>query len=117
MEQLDTYQHIPYGTPAWKKRYTRRMQIENLNNMVKNDGGLKDGWCRALGVIANNMGLLALTVAHNLRQAKSYLSRKRPAETNGDQQPPPDNATAPPSKPVITNGTAPRGPPGSTPTT
>ena len=111
VEQLDTYQHIPYGTPAWKKRYTRRMQIENLNNMIKNDGGLKDGWCRALGAIANNMGLLALTVAHNLRQAKSYLSRKRSAENNGNQQPPPDNETALPNKPVATNGTAPRGPP------
>ena len=116
MEQLDTYQHIPFGTPAWKKRYTRRMQIENFNNMVKTDGGLRHGWCRALGAIANNMGLLALTVAHNLRQAKSYLSRKRSEENNGDHPPPPDNETAPPNKPVATNGTTPRGPPGNTPT-
>lgn len=117
VEQLDTYQQIPFGTPAWHKRYTRRMQIENLNNLLKNTGGLRHGWCRALGVIANNMGLLALAVAHNLRQGKRYLSRKRSVENNGDQPPHQDNGTTPPSKPVVTNGTSPRGPPAAAPTT
>ena len=35
VEKLDTYQHIPFGTPAWKKRYGGRGQIENLNSLVK----------------------------------------------------------------------------------
>ena len=109
VKQLDTYQHIPYGTPAWHKRYTRRMQIENLNNMFKNNGGLRHGWCRALGAIANNMGLLAIAVAHNLRQAKKHLLD--PEETNGDHPPSQDNGTAPPSKPAVGNGTAARAPP------
>ena len=77
--------------------------------MFKNGGGLGRGWCRALGVIANNMGLLALAVAHNLRQAKKH--RLDPAEHNGHQPASQDNGTVPPQKPVVTNGTAPRGPP------
>ena len=48
VEELDTYQHIPFGTPAWKKRYGGRGQIENLNSLVKDKGSLEDGWCRAL---------------------------------------------------------------------
>ncbi|MCQ3804295.1 MAG: hypothetical protein OXC98_01080 [bacterium] len=112
VEKLDTYQLVPYGTPAWKKSYkSRRVQIENLNGIVKEKGGLKDGWCRAFGLAAHNLGLLALLVAHNLRQAKRYQTRQRQqsTESNG-QQPPPTHAAAPPSAPSR-NGLTTRGPP------
>ena len=41
VEELDTYQHIPYGTPAWQKRYGGRLQIENLNSLVKTTAASK----------------------------------------------------------------------------
>ena len=104
VEQLDTYQLIPYGTLAWKQRYNRRMQIENVNNMVKDKGGLKDGWCGAFGLAPNNLGLLALAVAHNLREAKGYEYRKQSIADSGNQPPTPPSAPA-------RNGPTRRGPP------
>ena len=106
VEKLDTYQHIPYGTPAWKKSYGRRLQIENLNSLVKNDGGLKDGWCRALGEAAHNFGLLALLIAHNLRQPNNFDHEYQPH----GEQPPTPTRERPPSKPTA-NGLTTRGPP------
>ena len=82
------------------------MQIENLNSLVKNDGALKDGWCRALGQAAHNFGLLALLLAHNLRQPNNF-----------DNEPEPDNEQPPTPKPRPTitpngaNGPKTRGPP------
>ena len=108
VEKLDTYQHIPFGTPAWKKRYGRRMQIENLNSLVKNDGGLKDGWCRALGQAAHNFGLLALLIAHNLRQPNNFDHDNEDA-TDGEQ--PPTPTTSPAITPDIANGLKTRDPP------
>ncbi|MDE0233980.1 MAG: hypothetical protein OXM62_03130 [bacterium] len=109
VEQLDTYQHLPFGTPAWKKRYGGRMQIENLNSLVKNDGGLKDGWCRALGKAAHNFGLLALLLAHNLRQPNNFDNNKHKPE---GEQPPTHRATPRPAhKAQVANGLTTRGPP------
>ena len=108
VEELDTYQHIPFGTPAWKKRYGGRLQIENLNSLVKDKGGLKDGWCRALGQAAYNFGLLALLIAHNLRQPNNFDHENEP-----DSEQPPATTTSP--RPAITpdvaNGLKTRGPP------
>ena len=106
VEELDTYQHIPYGTPAWKERYDGRMQIENLNSLVKNDGGLKDGWCRALGQAANNFGLLALLIAHNLRQPNYFDD-----DTHPDSEQPPLVRPRPTIPPDIANGLKTRSPP------
>ena len=112
VEKLDTYQLVPYGTPAWKKSYNRRIQIENLNGIVKDRNGLKDGWCRAFGLAAHNLGLLVLLVAHNLRQAKRYLyrCRQQSTESNGQQPLPPTPAATPPSA-SSRNGLTTRGPP------
>ena len=110
VEKLDTYQQIPYGTPAWKKSYNRRVQIENLNGIVKDKNGLEGGWCRAFGLAAHNLGLLALLVAHNLRQAKRHQHRQQPTESNGQQPPSPPPAATPPSA-SSRNGLTTRGPP------
>ena len=106
VENLDTYQHIPFGTPAWKKRYGGRLQIENLNSLVKNDGGLKDGWCRALGQAAHNFGLLALLIAHNLRQPNNFDHDDEPHSEH-----PPTPTTSPAITPDIANGLKTRDPP------
>ena len=106
VEKLDTYQHIPFGTPAWKKRYGGRMQIENLNSLVKNDRGLKDGWCRALRQAAHNFGLLALLIAHNLRQPNNFDNDDEPHS----EQPPTPRACLS-RTPDVANGLTTRGPP------
>ena len=107
VEELDTYQHIPFGTPAWKKRYGGRGQIENLNSLVKNDRGLKDGWCRALGQAAHNFGLLVLLIAHNLRQPNNFDHEE---EKPDSEQPPAPTGAYPPAQPTA-NGVTARGPP------
>ena len=106
VEELDTYQHIPFGTPAWKKRYGGRGQIENLNSLVKDKGSLEDGWCRAFGKAAFNFGLLALLIAHNLRQPNNFDNDNEP---DGEQPPTPTRA-CPPSQPTA-NGLTTRDPP------
>ena len=106
VEQLDTYQHIPFGTPAWQKRYGGRLQIENLNSLVKDKGSLEDGWCRALGQAAHNFGLLALLIAHNLRQPNNFDHDDEPHS----EQPPTPTRAYPPSQPAA-NGLTTRGPP------
>ncbi len=53
---LDSFQHIPYGTLAWKQSYGRRNIIEKSNAMLKDKGGLNAGWCRAFGLAAQTMG-------------------------------------------------------------
>ena len=110
VEELDTYQHIPFGTPAWHKSYGRRLQIENLNSLVKNDGALEDGWCRALGKAAHNFGLLAVLLAHNLRQPNHFDNDEDEDETDNDQ--PPTPKPRPSSTPNSANGLKTRDPPG-----
>ena len=108
VEELDTYQHVPFGTPAWKKRYGRRLQIETLNSLVKNDGGLKDGWCRALGQAAHNFGLLALLIAHNLRQPNNFDNNENEPD---NEQPPTPTSPRLSITPDIANGLKTRDPP------
>ena len=110
VEKLDTYQLVPYGTTAWKDSYGRRNQVENLNGMVKDKGGLKRGWCRAFGLAAHNLGLLALLIAHNLRQAMKQEHLRPSAESNG-HEPQPATTTATPPNTVSRNGITTRGPP------
>ena len=68
-DMLDLWQPIPWETPAWKSAYNRRLQVENVNSMVKADGGLAPGFCRARGLGAHNLAVLALAVKHNLELA------------------------------------------------
>ena len=77
VEHLDTYQRIPWGTPAWFMRYGNRMQIENVNGMLKSRRGLQGGWCQVLNKTGYNLGALTLAVAHNLRERKRYRHRQQ----------------------------------------
>ena len=36
--------------------------------MIKDKGGLKAGWCRAFGLAAHTIGVLALAIAHNVKE-------------------------------------------------
>lgn len=71
VDKLDYWQHIPWGTRAWKDSYHRRVQVENVNNMVKEDGSLDSKMCRARGLGAHALAALAAAIAHNLRLAST----------------------------------------------
>ena len=65
---LDAYQDIPFGAPAQDKSYGRRNPSEKTISMIKDKGGLKAGWCRAFGLAAHTIGVLALAIAHNVKE-------------------------------------------------
>ena len=92
VEHLDQFHPIPFGTTAWKKSYSRRNQIENLNGILRDKGGLEDKWCRSLGDGARFVGSLMMCVAYLLRETKlAYLSGK---DNNGSDPDPPDDNDA-----------------------
>ena len=68
-DKLDRWQLTPWGTPAWKKQYSRRLQVENVNSMVKANGELDAKFCRARGLGAHHLAVLASAMAHNLKLA------------------------------------------------
>ena len=70
VKYLDRYQSIPYGTTAHKKSYNRRNQIENLNGILRDKGGLEDRWCRSLVDGARFVGSVMMCVAFLLRETK-----------------------------------------------
>ena len=85
VKHLDRYQSIPYGTTAWKKSYNRRNQIENLNGILRNEGGLDDRWCRALGAGSRFVGSIMMGVAYLLGETKlAYLTSKGDADSDPD---------------------------------
>ena len=107
VDKLDAYQDIPFGTPAHDKSYGRRNPIEKTISMIKDKGGLKPGWCRSFGLAAHTIGVLALAIAHNLKQP-SELSE--PKQKNPPLRPDP-RAT---SRPAATSSQA-ASPPGRRP--
>lgn len=70
-DKLDYWQPTPWGTRAWKQSYNRRLQVENVNSMVKDDGSLDPKMCRARGLGAHTLAALAAAIAHNLRLART----------------------------------------------
>ena len=97
-EDLDTFQVIPFGTPAWKKSYGRRNTSENTSentfSQTKDKGGLQHGWCRAFGLAAHTLGALAIAIAHNLRVAQRCLRvTKKTNRTHRPLEPTSDPAT------------------------
>jgi hypothetical protein len=70
VDELDYWQPTPWGTAAWKESYNRRLQIENVNSMVKANGGLDPKMCRVRGIGAHTLAALAVAISYNLDQAK-----------------------------------------------
>lgn len=87
--QLVQYQHIPHGTPAWKQRYGYRNPSEGTNSRLKNQGTLRPGWCKALGIAATTVGAVLGAVVFNLREAERYRQEQKQQGT-----PPPDTPEA-----------------------
>ncbi len=70
VEHLDRYHPIPHSTTAHNKSVNRRNQIENLNGILRDKGGLADRWCHALGDAARFVGSVMMGVAYLLRETK-----------------------------------------------
>ena len=88
-------------------RYGNRLQIENVNGMLKSRGGLKDGWNQVLNKTGYNLGALALAVAHNLRERKRY--RHRQQQKTACERRPAHTDAVPDEPPILTQAI--RGPP------
>ena len=92
VKYLDRYQSIPYGTTAHKKSYNRRNQIENLNGILRDKGGLEDRWCRSLVDGARFVGSVMMCVAFLLRETKQEWLNGNGG--NGDDPEAPDDDEA-----------------------
>lgn len=78
VNQLDTYQKIPYGTRAHKLSYGRRNQVENSYGCLRSRGGLSPEYCRAIGLGAHRVAALALCIANNLYFAAKDAQNPKP---------------------------------------
>ena len=70
-DKLDLWQPKPWGTRTWKASYNRRLQVENVNSMVKDNKSLDPKMCRARGLGAHTLAALTAAIAHNLKLAES----------------------------------------------
>lgn len=99
VERLNHYQRIPYYTPAWHTAYhSARGAVESAIATLKESGALKHGTCKAMGLGANTLAVLARVVVVNL--AKTEEKR---LEEEGDSSG--DECTRPPGNP---SGATPR---------
>ena len=108
VDLLDSYQDIPFGTPAWKRSYGRRNPSEKTISMLKDKGGLKAGWCRSFGLAAHTIGVLALAVAHNVKQTLK-IERTR---TDTPAAPARPKSHQPTRRNITADSLTPRAPPG-----
>ena len=84
VKSLDLWQPIPWGTRAWEMSYHRRSQVENVNGMLRINGGLSHGSCRAKGIGAHIFTALALAVAHNLNLQRTDPLAAKPTGRDDD---------------------------------
>ena len=85
VEALDYWQRIPWGTSAWWQSYGRRVQVENVNGMLKEKGRLSNLFCRARGLGAHLIATLALAIAHNIDLTKTDpLAAKTQRDSSAD---------------------------------
>ena len=81
VEDLNQWQPVPWGTRAHQQLYAAgRNRIENTNGIIKDDGGLSKKSCRASGVPAHSMAVLALAVASNVKFADEDPLADPPAD-------------------------------------
>ena len=106
VKNLDLWQPIPWGTRAWEMSYHRRSQVENVNGMLKINGGLSHGSCRAKGIGAHIFAALALAVAlavaHNLNLQRTDPLAAKPTGRDDDDSGDADTASGDAPAPLLT---------------
>lgn len=119
-------QSVPYGTPAQRKSYLRRLRVETRIAVLKLPNSLEKGWVRTFGLVPHTIAGILAVVAHNMeltrearmrhREQADERHRKKLAATGGteDGDPGPTNADAATESDTADDGedtTAPRAPP------
>ena len=84
-DKLDYWQPTPWGTTTWKKSYNRRLQVENINSMVKANGGLDPEMCRARGLGPHTLAALTAAIAHNIKLARKDPHADHPDASEDDR--------------------------------
>ena len=98
-ERLNHSQRLPYYTPAWHTAYhSARNTVESAISTIKEDGALKHGTCKAMGLAANTLAALARIVIVNLAKTEENKPKEED-DSNGD------GCTRPPADP---SGSTPR---------
>ena len=108
VEELDTYQHVPFGTPAWKNGTAAAYKSRPSTASSKTTAASKTAGAGQLGQAAHNFGLLALLIAHNLRQPNNFDNNENEPD---NEQPPTPTSPRPSITPDIANGLKTRDPP------
>ncbi len=85
----------------------RRNPVEKTFSMIKDKGGLKAGWCRSFGLAAHTMGVLALAIAHNLKET---IGIER-TQTQKSAPPARPKSHQPTRRNISTDSLTPRAPP------
>ena len=90
VDQLNHWQRIPYGTPAWCEAYgSGRSAVESVNGRLKEKSGLERDNCQTMGLAPISLSALALVVIYNLGKTSDKLLKegdsssgecKRPSE-------------------------------------
>ena len=92
VEDLDTFQQIPYGTTAHAKSYGRRNQIENVFSIARASGGFTPHSCRARGLGAHLIPALTIAIASNRHFAQQDpLAEDATGHANNDTPLQPDD--------------------------
>lgn len=80
-DELDQWQPESWGTEMHRRIYgAGRSRIENINGLVKHEGGMDPRACEASGVRPHSMALLALAVANNVTRADADVCADPPTD-------------------------------------
>ena len=88
VDQLDHWQRIPCGTPAWHDAYhPGRSTVESAIGRLKDNCGLERANCQAMGRAAITLSMLALVVIYNLdktsaKKLEEEVDAARPLRLN-----------------------------------
>ncbi len=99
-------QPFPYGTPAQKHAYTSRNQSENGIKGLKDENGLKTGWCRSVEHVTIEVGAIMLAVAYNMAIADKPENKEPPRPADPAKTPKAADETATAGEPSDKTATA-----------
>lgn len=74
---LGNSQKAPFGTRSHRKSYKRRLQVETRIGVLRRQGALSRGWCKAMRLGPNSLGFILLAVWHNIELAREARAKRR----------------------------------------
>ena len=95
-KEASSFQLPHNGTPAWRKACGYRNPAESAIGMIRGEGRLIHGWCRALGTDPQYVGGIMLIVAHNMSLQEKEADA-RTTKNGHPKNPKPNPPKTPPS--------------------